>query len=146
MCVWTHVSVIVMRPRRTGMGDGGNTSLHKVSEKVPGTIVLENVSAFLQPSTLTFPHQTYPGLRHVSLPVELLKGMVIFQLQLPGSDRPGQRWCLCFQSLYLGGNLLLVPTFLLQCRRWKEEERGRGQKSEFFGIVKNLSPPSFKNI
>ena len=39
---------------------------------------------------LVLTHHTYPGLNHISLPVELLKVIIIFQLWLPNSQWPGQ--------------------------------------------------------
>lgn len=119
MCVHTHAhtSVIVSRKGRSGWG--GNISLPMGSEKIPEPFYGWNLPAF--PLALTC--HTYPGLHHVSLPVKLLKGIIIFQLRLPSVYCPGQRRHLFLQRLYLGRNLLLLLTFLLWHQGGEEKEK-----------------------
>lgn len=113
----THMSVIVSRKGRSGWG--GNISLPMGSEKIPEPFYGWNLPAF--PLALTC--HTYPGLHHVSLPVKLLKGIIIFQLRLPSVYCPGQRRHLFLQRLYLGRNLLLLLTFLLWHQGGEEKEK-----------------------
>lgn len=106
---------------------------------------------FSHPRTLAFTCHTYPGLHHISLPVELLKVIIIFQLQLPSSHRLSQRRDLFGQSLYLGGHLLRVLTFLLRHQDGEEKEQIHiggcpWLEVEFFSMIKRWHLSHYKYV